>query len=248
MHRLAAKPQMRRNVIGHIAGVGDDGRCPVHFPLHIGQLADHGRGPILVPGVVEEVQIVDRQHDGHAGIERQILARLVCDMPEVVAMPPLKGSEEWPIEAGEGLLPPGADLDLLDAFGPEVPDGFLGKRLRQEKHRIECPLAEGQDALGQVPAEPAQPTVGMTQLFEVKHHAGPVGPRLLDRLLCEKPVGDHEWEGHKTTERKPADTSWHAHRQPRGCIGRQTPQTERHRQRRQLVAKMERLRRPGTMD
>ena len=188
MHRLAAEPQMRRDIVGHIAGIGDDRRRPVHFPLHVGQFADHGRGPVLVPIVVEEIQIVDREHDGHGGIEWQILAGLVRDVPEVIAVPPLEGREEWPVEAGERLLPPRADLDLLDTLGSEVPDRLLGQRLRQEKDGIKGLLAECQDAISQVPTEPAEPTVGVAKLFEVEHDTGPVGPSL---PLCERASGEH---------------------------------------------------------
>ena len=141
-----------------------------------------------MPVVVEEIQIVDREHDGHAGIERQILACLVRDVPEVIAVPPLEGREKRPVEAGECLLPPRADLDLLDTLGAEVPDRLLGQRLRQEKDGIKGLLAECQDAISQVPTEPAEPTVGVTKLFEVEHDTGPVGPSL---PLCERASGEH---------------------------------------------------------
>ena len=82
-------------------------------------------------------------------------------------------------------------FDLLDALGTKVPDGFLRDCLRQEKHRIKSPLAERQDALGQVPAEPAEPAVGMPELLKIEHDAGPVGPGLLGGPLRGKPAGEH---------------------------------------------------------
>ena len=127
-----------------------------------------------MPCVVKKVQVVDREHDGDGGIERQILARLIRDVPEVVTVPPLERREERPVEAGKRLLPPRADLDLLDAIRPEMPDRVLRDGLRQEKHRIEGLIAKRQNALGQVPTEPAQPAIGMTQFLEVEHNPRPV--------------------------------------------------------------------------
>ena len=106
-------------------------------------------------------------------------------------MPPLEWCEEWPVEAGERLLPPGANLDLLDSFGPEVPDCFLRDGLWQEKHWIEGPLAERQDALGQVPAEPAKPAVSMPQFLKIEHNARPSGTSLLCGPLRDKSAGEH---------------------------------------------------------
>ena len=106
-------------------------------------------------------------------------------------MPPLKGGEERPVEAGKRLLPPRADLNLLDTFGPEVPDGVLRNGLWQEKHRIEGLIAKRQNALGKMPTESAQPAVGMPQLLEVEHDAGPIRPRLLGGPLYGKTIGEH---------------------------------------------------------
>ena len=128
-------------------------------------------------------------------------------------MPPLEGCDEWTVETGECLLSPGADLDLLDALCTKVPDGFLRNCLGQEKHRIKSPLAERQDALGQMPAEPAQAAVGMPELLKIEHDPGPVSPSLLGDPQRAKPVGEHG----ETTPRPwmgPTDTGQPTHQRP----------------------------------
>ena len=57
---------------------------------------------------------------------------------------------------------------------------------------IEGLIAKRQNALGKMPTESAKPAVGMPELLEVEHDAGPIRPRLLGGPLHCKTIGEHD--------------------------------------------------------
>ena len=106
MDGLVMQDQMPGDVLRDKQRIGDDHGSAVDLPLDIGELP-RGRGELLVVrGLVEEVQIMDREDHRHARIERPIARHLVRGMPSGEGGASHHRADEGAVEPLHGLLPP----------------------------------------------------------------------------------------------------------------------------------------------
>ena len=131
---------MPGNVAGYELGIGDDHGSAVDLPLDVGELPPGTGELVVVRGLVEEVEIVDREDHRHARIERPVARHLVGRMPGSECRPTHHRPNQRPVEALHGLLPPRGDVEPPEPSAQRR--GSLGEpRLgapRQEEHRLEA--------------------------------------------------------------------------------------------------------------
>jgi hypothetical protein len=163
-----AESEVGLHVFGDVVRVGHDGAGPVDFHLNVGELPLDPAELLVVGRLVEKREVVDREHDGHAVVEWQVLRHLVGDVPEADPRGAEKGADERPQSPDQDLLVPRSHVDSIEALRRKVALGSLGK----EEHRIEAAGRQAEDLLGKVQGEPPQATVDVPQFLEIDDDAG----------------------------------------------------------------------------
>ena len=74
---------MSLHIIGDERGNCGDCRRPIDLFLNECQLPPHSTGRDILFAVVQKVQVMNRQNDGHPPVEWQVLRVLVRNVPEI---------------------------------------------------------------------------------------------------------------------------------------------------------------------
>ena len=111
---------------------------------------------------------MNREHDRHPVVERQIFRHLAGDMPEGDPRSRKQWPDERAVELANRLFVPGRHGDRLEATTWKIPLGAVG----QQKHGLKSARSHGQEFLAKMQRIPAQATVDVAELFEIDDDAG----------------------------------------------------------------------------
>lgn len=186
MQRLAFEIEVPRYVVRRESRDGHHGGSPIDPPLHGREFAANLPAAPIPGTVVEEVEVMDREHDRDPFIERQVFRGLIGDVPDRERCPRQKGPHDRPYEATERLFPPCRRRDSLEAPAREM----MLRAGRQKKDRPKLSRRQLEEFPSQMETESSEPCVDIAEFLEVDEDArewradrgsGCVGRRLHER-------------------------------------------------------------------
>ena len=166
MHRPAAQSNVLLHVAGNILRIGDDRHGPVHSLLDVSQFAFDVLQVRIVQRPVQKVQIVNRQQNRNARVQRQVSRCLMGHVPKAHCWLWQQGLHQWPHQPQQGFLPPQSHIDPMNCLTRKI---LIGGLWHQE-HRLQASLGCLANLTAEMEGKPSQSAVHVADFFEIDHN------------------------------------------------------------------------------